>query len=104
MADRLTRRDFVATTGILAGGALLATQAGASAKAEDVSSQPFVIGLNTGTIRGYKLPFLEQVDLTAGLAHGDAVNRQRFPVGVGEEVGVAGLHVGSPGGLDVGAG
>lgn len=70
MAKRLSRRDFVATTGLLTGGAILATQTATSAKADDTPSQPFVIGLNTGTIRGYKLSFPEQIDLAAKAGYG----------------------------------
>ncbi len=65
MTDRLTRREFVATTGALAGGAFLVTQSAAATKTKNAPSQPFVIGLNTGTIRGYKLPFPEQIDLAS---------------------------------------
>ncbi len=70
MADQLTRRDFVATAGVLAGGAFLATQTATTAKAAEAPSQPFVLGLNTGTIRGYKLPLLEQIDVTAKAGYG----------------------------------
>ena len=60
----------MATSGILAGGAFLATETATLAAAEEVPHQPFVIGLNTGTIRGYKLPLLEQVGVTAKAGYG----------------------------------
>lgn len=65
MSDRLSRRGFMATSGILASGAFLDSKTATLAAAEEVPRQPFVIGLNTGTIRGYKLPFPEQIDVTA---------------------------------------
>lgn len=70
MSERFSRRDFVAKTGFVAGGAVLAAQTVASAKVADAPSQPFTIGLNTGTIRGYKLPFLEQIDIAAKAGYG----------------------------------
>ncbi|MHB8897252.1 MAG: sugar phosphate isomerase/epimerase family protein [Thermoguttaceae bacterium] len=63
MSDAITRRDFV-TTGVLAGGILASAQV--PARAADAPAPPsFTLGLNTGTIRGYKLSLPEQVDLTA---------------------------------------
>ena len=70
MPRQLSRRDFVTTTGLLAGGTLLATQTVANANPDDASPQPCTIGLNTGTIRGYKLPLLEQIDVTAKAGYG----------------------------------
>ncbi len=70
MASQLSRRDFVATTGVFAGGAFLAAQTATRADAADAPSESFVLGLNTGTIRGYKLPFPEQIDLAAQAGYG----------------------------------
>ena len=70
MAKRLSRRDFVATAGVLAGGAVLASQTAEIAKADEAPSNPFTIGLNTGTIRGYKLSLPEQIDLAAKAGYG----------------------------------
>ena len=70
MSERFSRRDFVAKTGFVASGAVLAVQTVANAKVDGAPSQPFTIGLNTGTIRGYKLPLLEQIDVTAKAGYG----------------------------------
>ena len=63
MTAHFSRREFVATTSVLAGGMLLASQP--PAKAADAPRPSFTLGLNTGTIRGYKLSLPEQIDLTA---------------------------------------
>ena len=59
MADHLSRREFVTTAGFLAGGTLLAGSTAAQARADDAPSKSFILGLNTGTIRGYKLSIPE---------------------------------------------
>lgn len=69
MPKYFTRRQFVAATTVLTGGALVAATSG-SADAGKASPQPFVIGLNTGTIRGYKLSLPDQIDVTAKAGYG----------------------------------
>ncbi|MDD4267219.1 MAG: sugar phosphate isomerase/epimerase [Pirellulaceae bacterium] len=65
MTDRLSRRDFVAATGALAGATILAAGAPAGAPAATAPSQRFILGLNTGTILGHHLSAPEQVDVAA---------------------------------------
>lgn len=65
MTDRLSRRDFVASTGTLAGAAILAAGTPAMAPAATEPSRRFILGLNTGTILGHNLSAPEQVDVAA---------------------------------------
>ncbi len=68
MSDPLSRREFVTTTGLLAAGAVLAAQR--PAKAADAPRPSFTLGLNTGTIRGYKLTLAEQIGVAAKAGYG----------------------------------
>ena len=65
MNDRISRRQFAVSTGSIAGAALLANSPSPAPGAEPASSEPFIYGLNTGTIRGHELSIVEQVDVTA---------------------------------------
>ncbi|NLS98147.1 MAG: sugar phosphate isomerase/epimerase [Planctomycetaceae bacterium] len=69
MPKYFTRRQFVAATTVLTGGALVAAKS-ASADADNAPSKPFVIGLNIGTIRGYKLSLPDQIEVTAKAGYG----------------------------------
>jgi sugar phosphate isomerase/epimerase len=60
----------MAATGTLAGAAIVTAQTPEPAKATDAPEQPFILGLNTGTIRGHKLSLPEQVDVTAKAGYG----------------------------------
>lgn len=70
MANHLSRREFVTTAGLLAGGSLLAGSTATLARADDAPSKSFVLGLNTGTIRGYKLSIPEQIEVAAKAGYG----------------------------------
>jgi 2-keto-myo-inositol isomerase len=107
MTDRISRRDFVAATGALAGAALLAMPTGA-AQAEESPERPFVLGLNTGTIRGHNISLAEQVDVAAKAGYGAIepwigdirkhVDQGGSLADVRKQINDAGLLV--PGGID----
>lgn len=65
MTDRLSRRDFVVSTGALAGAAILAGETQAAAQPAGAPSKDFILGLNAGTIRGHNISVAEQVDVAA---------------------------------------
>jgi sugar phosphate isomerase/epimerase len=70
MGLSLSRRDFItaATTG---GAGLLALPRGARAEPLPKPDRGgFTFSLNTGTVRGYKLPLAEQIDLAAAAGYG----------------------------------
>ncbi len=67
MSDHLSRREFVAAAGVLAGGMIAPqTEAGEAGPARP----SFTLGLNTGTIRGYNLTLPQQIDLAAKTGYG----------------------------------
>ena len=73
---KLSRREALVRTGLLAGTAAIATKTGVAVAAPDVAGQParpaFRFCLNTATIRGQKLGIVKEIDVAAEAGY-DAV-------------------------------
>lgn len=71
--DKLTRREMIRTSGLAIAGSSFAGLLSCVSKTTDQTKtnsknkkeRPFRVSLNTSTIRGYKLPVEEQIDLCA---------------------------------------
>ena len=63
MSATFSRRDFLTATACAGGLTLCGDNRGTPAPAS--TSGGFRFALNTGTVRGYKLPLAAQIDLTA---------------------------------------
>lgn len=65
MATAMTRREWLGLTGAGVAGAAVAPAASADAPARGDSADPFVYSLNTSTIRGQKIPIVQEVAIAA---------------------------------------
>ncbi len=68
--DRLSRRQFVATSGAALGAALLAGRRTEAAPGSNSADPGFRYCLNTSTIRGQKLGLEKEIDITAQAGYG----------------------------------
>jgi 2-keto-myo-inositol isomerase len=62
---KLSRRDVLRSTGLMAGGLLVGNQLSRSAVAAEASAPPFRFCLNTATIRGQKLGIVKEIQIAA---------------------------------------
>lgn len=65
MHPNLSRRDFLTTAATLASTGAAACPAAADEKPDRPDSEPFGYCLNTSTIRGQKLPLVEEIEIAA---------------------------------------
>ncbi len=65
MNSQISRRQMFACAGAALASSAAAAKAAVGAGLADTDAEPFLLTLNTGTIRGKKLPIEEEVDVTA---------------------------------------
>ena len=65
MAKRISRREMLVKTGTVMGAGVTAASAEAAPRPQRTKSEPFRYCLNTSTLRGHKLPLLQELEIAS---------------------------------------